>query len=283
MGLKTSTIRELLQEASLYIDQGLVHGLRFSTRPDTITPKRIDLLRGYPVATVEIGAQSMSDTVLNCSQRGHNAADTARAIDLLKTAGYRTGIQLMVGLPEETREDVEITARATAALAPDLARIYPTLVLADSLLARWYTQGRFTPIDLNEAVLRTKRLFSHFYRAGIQVIRMGLQASEDLSQPSSVLAGPYHPAFGQLVLSALFLDAITTTIKKKGLRERQLVLRVNPRSESTLRGQKNYNLKFLRGRYGLASVSVVGDKSLAGQEICVNGLNIDIHRTIGES
>lgn len=280
LGLAPPIIRKLLEAASHYVDIGRVDSLRFSTRPDTITPERMALLQGFPVTTIEIGAQSMSERVLGCSKRGHRPVDTARAITLLKASGYETGIQLMVGLPGERREDVDITGRAIAALRPDLARIYPTLVLADSPLAQMYQKGQFAPIALNEAVRRTVMLYHCFYQVGTRVIRMGLQASDDLSPSSNVLAGPYHPAFGHLVYSALFLEAIAAAIDRSGLQGNPLVLKVNPRSESKLRGLNNQNLAVLKSRYDLTSLFIVADGQIAEQEISLNGRKIDITATV---
>ena len=280
LGLEPSAIRQLLEGAYHYIKSGIAEGLRFSTRPDTITPERMALLNDYPVSTVEVGAQSMSDKILKCSKRGHSTSDTARAINLLKDAGYQTGIQLMVGLPNETRDDIEITSRSTAALTPDFARIYPTLVLAGSPLANSYRQGRFTPVDLDEAIWRAKNLYSRFTEAGIHVIRMGLQASEELSLPSHVLAGPYHPAFGELVISSMFLDAVTNALKDTGLQKKMLELRVHPRCESKLRGLRNQNLKFIQSQYALDSLTVVPDIRMGEQELCVNDLNVSIIKPI---
>jgi histone acetyltransferase (RNA polymerase elongator complex component) len=276
LGLAPLTIRNLLAAAGHYVDIGRVDGLRFSTRPDTVTPERLELLAAHPVTTVEIGAQSMSDRVLSCSRRGHSPADTARAVALLKASGYETGIQLMVGLPGENRADVDLTGQTIAVLAPDIARIYPTLVLAGSPLAQMHQQGQFNPIDLNEAVRRTAMLYRRLDPAGIRVIRMGLQASDNLSPSSDVLAGPYHPAFGHLVFSALFLAAMTASIEYQGLQGSDLVLQVNPRSESKLRGLKNQNLDFLRHRYEPVSLIVEADAGIAEEEICLNGILTDI-------
>jgi histone acetyltransferase (RNA polymerase elongator complex component) len=198
----------------------------------------------------------------------------------LKNSGYETGIQLMVGLPGERREDVDMTGQTIAALRPDLARIYPTLVLSDSPLARMYQKAQFAPISLNEAVRRTLMLYLCLCRVGTRVIRMGLQASDDLSPSSNVLAGPYHPAFGHLVYSALFLAAITAAIDRRGLQGTRLVLTVNPRSESKLRGLRNQNLAVLKSRYDLTSLFIVADGQLPEQEIGLNGRKIDITATV---
>lgn len=276
LGLDAPTAANLLKAAARYVSAGKVDGLRFSTRPDTLTRETIELLRPYPVTTVELGAQSMSDSVLKHSRRGHSAADTSSALMLLKSAGYATGLQLMVGLPSETRSDVAATAQAVVTLAPDFVRIYPTLVLAGSPLAQSFHRGRFRPIELSEAVWRAKMLHRRFFKAGIRTVRMGLQASEDLDDPSRVLAGPYHPAFGQLVYSALFLEAAAAVIDAEALRDRHLRLTVHPRSESKLRGLHNRNLDELRGRFGLRSLTISTDADLTEEQCCVDDRCINV-------
>lgn len=276
IGLDPGSIQILLKEAGRYVEAGKADGLRFSTRPDTLNPEKIDLLEPYPVTTIEIGAQSMVDSVLRHSKRGHTVADTTRAVKLLKSAGYNIGLQLMVGLPAETRADLETTGQAAVTLAPDFVRIYPTLVLAGSPLASWYRQRRFHPIDLGEAVWRAKTLYRLFHAAGIGIIRMGLQASADLQQPSQVLAGPFHPAFGHLVFSALFLDAASKAIASTGSKSRHIGLQVNPRSESKMRGLRNHNMDILKNRFNLFSLTIDTDADLSEQQIGLNKLIIDV-------
>lgn len=279
LGLDTPSIKSLLKEAGRYVEAGKVDGLRFSTRPDTLNRKKIDLLEPFPVTTIEIGAQSMVDSVLKRSKRGHTAADTTHAVKLLKSTGYNIGLQLMVGLPAETRADLETTGQAAVKLAPDFVRIYPTLVLAGSPLASAYRQERFYPIDLDEAVWRSKALYRLFHAAGIGIIRMGLQASADLQQPSQVLAGPFHPAFGHLVFSALFLDAASKAIASAGFNSRHIVLRVNPRSESKMRGLRNHNMDILKSRFNLSSLIIETEADLSEQQIGLNNLIIDAMTT----
>ncbi|MBW1847089.1 MAG: hypothetical protein JRJ27_08100, partial [Deltaproteobacteria bacterium] len=103
------------------------------------------------------------------------------------------------GYPVSTIE----TARTIADLSPDFVRIYPTVVLKNSLLARWYKQGIYEPMDLDPCVTLVKEIYMLFKEKDIRVIRMGLQETEDLVKDSSILAGPYHPAFGHMVYSEI--------------------------------------------------------------------------------
>lgn len=270
LGLPNDTLFSYLTEAAAYVSAGAVDSLRFSTRPDTITEERLDALSGYPVATIEIGAQSMSRTVLKRSRRGHTPEDTAEAVRLLKYRGYETGVQLMVGLPAESRTDCTATGEAVAALQPHFTRIYPTVVLAGSPLAKWYREGRYLPLSLEEAIFRTQHLWRLFHRSGIAVIRMGLQAADDPTRPAGIIAGPYHPAFGHLVVAAAFLEAVSSVLAASPTGGGEVTLRVNPRSESKMRGMANASIDALRDRFGLGAVRVAQDSLVGEEEVWIN-------------
>ncbi len=151
LGLKFDEITLLLDLAAEFIRQGQVDRIRFSTRPDTITPERLDSIAKYPVETVELGVQSMDDHVLALARRGHSAADTMRAVHQLKEHAYDIGLQMMVGLPGDTEALSVITAEKIAALRPNFVRIYPAIVVKNSRLARWYLNGTYAPLSLAEA------------------------------------------------------------------------------------------------------------------------------------
>ena len=175
--------------------------------------------------------------------------------------GFQLGLQIMVGLPGDG-EDVSMeTARRVAALSPAFVRIYPTVVVAGSLLADWYRNGTYSAWSLDRAVALTARMAGFFRENGIRVIRMGLQATDDLQPGDSILAGPYHPAFGHLVYSRLFLEKATALLAsrlviKDGEGTAEVVLQVHPRAESRLRGMKNENIRHLKERFGLERITV---------------------------
>ena len=260
----------MLDLASEFVGQGRVDSIRFSTRPDTVAPEILDFIAEYPVETVELGAQSMDDHVLALARRGHRAADTSRAVRLLKEHEFSIGLQMMVGLPGDSEALSLITAEKLAALRPDFVRIYPTIVVKNSPLARWYQKGTYTPLSLEEAVTRVKKLYQFFSRHNVKIIRMGLQASEGFEDGQTVLAGPHHPAFGHLVFSEIFYDKALAAIESGGFTSGRLSIMVNPRSISKMRGLNNSNINKLKDRFELDSVEVLPDSSLAEEELWIN-------------
>ncbi len=269
LGLEEAAIGSLLETAAQFVHRGRADGIRFSTRPDTIDDARLDLLENHAVAAVELGVQSMDDHVLALSRRGHSAADTLRAVERLKDRGLSIGLQMMVGLPGEDEAGALASARKIAALQPDFVRIYPTLVIENSPLARWYRRGDYAPLKLEDAVDRVANIHRIFSSRNIRVIRMGLQASRDLDDGVSVLAGPYHPAFGHLVHAALFLKKARQALQACRLRRDRVTLSVHPKNISRLRGLKNANIITLANDFDIAAVDVVGDAALAPNELQV--------------
>jgi len=265
LGLKKDHISFLLGEVSKFVKAGSVDSIRFSTRPDTVDKTRLDFLRDYPVSTIEIGVQSMNDRVLAESKRGHEAFDTKQAVALLRERNYEIGLQMMTGLPGDDEAGALESGRQIADLSPDFIRIYPTVVFKDSLLAKWYEKGKYTPMSLESSVTLAKQLYLLFNENRIKVIRMGIQVSEDLNEKSTILAGPYHPAFGHLVYSEIFLDKISSVLTTGSvLRDSisRICIKAHPRNVSRIRGFKNNNLRILKKEYGIKSIKIVSDISI---------------------
>jgi len=142
-GMAREDQTRLLTLAVPFVKEGLVQSIRISTRPDCIDKEHMGLLHDFGVTIVEVGVQSMVDHVLDRSTRGHSASDVCRAVAILKARGFKTGIHLMVGLPGDSREGFEHTIRETIALKPDMVRIHPTLVLADTELEELFLSGAY--------------------------------------------------------------------------------------------------------------------------------------------
>jgi len=272
LGLRPADIVSLLEEASRFVDEGHIDSLRFSTRPDTISPGKLDLIEPYPVSTIELGVQSMDNRVLDRARRGHTAFDTQRAVGLVKARGYAMGLQMMVGLPGDNDEGALETARRIAALSPDFVRIYPTLVLAGSRLAEWYKRGDYLPMSLEASVSLVKRIYRLFDRRQIRVIRMGLQASPTLDAPTTVLAGPYHPAFGHLVLSELLLDRVVSALGSSETRRGRIALKVHPENVSRVRGLRNSNIDALKKSFHLHTLNITPDSTLGKDDLVIADL-----------
>lgn len=241
-GLPQMRQEELLGAVASFLEQGRVQSLRLSTRPDYIDQERVELLQRYQVSTVELGVQSMNDRVLALAQRGHEAADVAQAVPALQRAGMEIGIQLLLGLSGDTRTTLRQTVERVIALHPDFVRIYPLLVVRNSELVKQYERGEYVPLSLDKAVVLAAWMKQRFDRAGIRVVRMGLQAGPELE--SSLLAGPWHPAFGELVASRLMLRQ-TRKLLSQVPPEKTIHLSINERDQSVFRGMKSTNVKRL--------------------------------------
>ncbi len=272
LGIEPHEIKRLLHQAAGYVSEGLVNSIRFSTRPDTIDHERLGLIKNFPVSTIELGVQSVDDRVLMNTKRGHTRVDFEKALQRLKEFDYEIGVQLMVGLPGDSPERLLASGLRVARLRPDFVRIYPTVVLTGSPLASAYQKGKYVPLSLEAAVTQTKALYLLFKKENIPVIRMGLQANKDLEENSAILAGPYHPAFGHLVYSEIFLDMAMSAIDSVNAPGKAIALHVHPRSVSKMRGLKNMNIKKLTKQFPLQSVEIVPNDSLKEDQLNVNAL-----------
>ncbi len=270
LGQVPAEVHRLLSMAEPYVRRGSVQGIRFSTRPDTVDEPRMALIRGFAVSTIELGVQTMDDGLLEISRRGHTAAQVVRAVQRIRELSCRLGLQMMVGLPGETGAAALDSARQIALLHPDFVRIYPLLVLEGSPLSRWYRQKRYFPLSLEAAVGRVKELYLLFRRQGIAVIRMGLQPTAELNADSGVLAGPFHPAFGELVHTAVWRDVLQRALGRLDPGERNPMIRLHPRILSRVKGHRNCNVAFLMRGGHLKGLDFQTDHSLPPDTIYVD-------------
>jgi histone acetyltransferase (RNA polymerase elongator complex component) len=234
-------------------------------------------LENFSVREIELGVQSMDDKVLNICRRGHCASDTKNAVTLLKKNRYKVGLQLMIGLPGQNAESAFITAEQIAALSPDFVRIYPTIVLNQSPLAQWYQNGKYRPLLLKEAVFQAKKIYLLFKKSGIPVIRMGLQSSQELDDKKIVLAGPYHPAFGHLVFSEIFMDRICDFCLKNSPVNKKVEIIANPKCISRIRGMNNENIRDLKTRFKFDQINIIPDSALSSQGLLIEHHWIDVN------
>lgn len=259
-----------LQAAHPFVESGAVSGIRLSTRPDAINADILQRLKQHGVVCIELGVQSLDAEVLARSGRGHGPEAVGESAALIKAWGFQLGVQLMLGLPGDTAEKALATARAAIALQPDMARIYPTLVIEDTELARQYRAGRYQPLTLAAAVEQCHAVWQLFRAAGIPVIRMGLHSSAELND-GSVLAGPWHPAFGELVQQYDFLQrtrALLSDHCAEPEHATRLTLSVNPRDLSRLTGYRRENISRLEQEFALR-LNVKGEASLPPGSIVI--------------
>jgi histone acetyltransferase (RNA polymerase elongator complex component) len=235
--------RRLLEGVQPYIRAGSVDSIRLSTRPDCVSKDICEFLFSYGVHSVELGVQSMDDTVLQRAHRGHDSEDSLKAIKLLKLNKFEVGVQLMPGLPGETTISFLKGVRALGSLQPDFARLYPTLVIKHTDLAELYETTSWKPLTMNKAVTLCRKAQDLFSEQGIEVIRTGLQPSVELE--NQVIAGPYHPAFGELVLGRRWYLRARKLLCEAGP-GRSLTMTISDRDYSAFVGPGKQNINRLR-------------------------------------
>ena len=248
-----------LKTAYKYVKPGYFRGIRVSTRPDSIDCDILDILKEHGVTSIELGAQSMDDNVLILNRRGHTSRDVENASALIKEYGFSLGLQMMTGLYGDSDALSLVTAKKLIELKPDTIRIYPTLVLRGTYLHNLYTNGKYMPESLDEAVGLCVQLKEMFIGAGIRVIRVGLHAGNSLER--DLITGPYHPAFGELTESRCMYEKAIEMLSKKPGR----VIAVNGRDLSKMLGQKKENLEKLKAAG--YDVSVVRDNNVGINDI----------------
>jgi histone acetyltransferase (RNA polymerase elongator complex component) len=274
-GLARRQQDQLLMLAQRYVDQGLFSGIRFSTRPDHIDANTLQHLAGYAVSAVELGIQSLSDTVLRSSQRGYDRQQALDAMELLGESPYKLGVQLMLGLPSDTPERFLASVQATIRARPDFVRVYPTLVFPGTELASWVTEGRYLPLSLKEAVDWCVPAYDACVQAGITVARLGLLLPSKLAFDSATVAGPWHPAYGQLVRSAWWRERIDASLRQwpNRVAGRVVVIRVGQRYSGDALGWKRQNIDHWRQKWNLKDVCVqrCPEEASMGFDLVING------------
>ncbi len=246
-GISAQKQCELLGAAKEYADLGKIQGIRLSTRPDYISEEILSRLKEYGVTTIELGVQSMDDEVLKKASRGHTRDDVIKASQLIKSYGFRLGLQMMTGLPGDTPEKAIETAKAIIGLNPEFVRIYPTLVLKETKLETLYKSGDYLPQTVEEAASLCKELIKMFRDADIEVIRVSLVTTEEISENGAVVAGPYHPAFRELAEGEIYFDQMVKIIEKDPTGRTFLV---NPKEVSKAVGNKRRNILRIKEKYG---------------------------------
>lgn len=253
---------ELLAAAYKFLESGDIDGIRLSTRPDYIDDEIMQRLMRYGVTTIELGVQSLDEEVLIKSGRGHTAADVERAVEIIRKYPVKLGLQMMTGLPGDTAEKSIKTAEEFVRLKPDCARIYPTLVIKDTELCDRYKRGEYSPQTLSGAVELAAQLIEILRDGGVEVIRVGLAATDEICEGGALEAGPCHSAFGELAEGEIFYNMIKkATIGKTG----DVSILVNPADISKAIGNGKRNTKRLKNE-GI-NLHFIQDESVLKGEI----------------
>ena len=268
-GIDVEKQEEFLQTAYGYIKKGKIDSIRISTRPDYIDKTTLKRLKKYKVKTIELGVQTANDYILKQCKRNHTFEDVKKASKLIRWYGFNLGHQMMVGLPDSTKIDEINTARELIKLKPKMVRIYPVLVIKNTRLEKDYLDGKYKPLTVIQAVETCKEIVPMFMKKGIEVIRIGLQNTDEITDPSikgsEVVAGPYHPAFRQLVESSLWYDNIIEKMKELNVKVKKVKITVNPKDVNNVIGHKRENIDKLKDMYELDLIVKQDEKIKKGK------------------
>lgn len=268
-GIPVKDQKYYLEIIQPYINSGVINGIRLSTRPDYINDEILNVLRENNVTTIELGAQSFDDDVLLRSRRGHLAKQIEIASKMILEGGFNLGLQMMIGLPGDTLEKALATARKIIESGANNTRIYPALVIKDTAMHKWYTQKKYNPLTLEESINWTKQILLLFEESGVNVIRVGLHPSEGLLSGEELIAGPFHPAFKELVMSSIWNDIFAPLLSKEV--NKNISIHVPAKEINYAIGHKSENKKMLLDKFD--SVIFVPEETYTGRNFTLKSVN----------
>ncbi|MDR0970761.1 MAG: radical SAM protein [Bacteroidales bacterium] len=245
-GIDIDKQKEYLEIVQPYIEKGIIKSIRLSTRPDYINEEILDLLKKYNVGTIELGAQSLCEDVLFFAQRGHSVKDVEFSSKLIREYGFSLGLQMMIGLPEDSYEKSIYTAKKIISLKAQSTRIYPTLVIENTFLAKLYKEKKYTALSLDEAIKWSSEIYKIFYDNNIKILRVGLHPSESLISNKELLAGAFHVSFRQLVKTNIFKEEFEKIPQNK---EKTIRIITSKKSINEAIGYNCSNRNFLKQRF----------------------------------
>ena len=263
-GIDQGLMQELLELAQGYVKEGRVSSVRLSTRPDYINDKILSILSRYSVRHIELGLQSMDDSVLAATRRGHTAKQAEDACRAVVQAGFSLVGQMMIGLPDATVQSEIRTAERIVSLGASAARIYPTVVLRNTPLCGMYESGDYQPLSLDDAIVRSAAAYRVFQKSGVQCLRIGLCDGEALFTGGEAVAGPTHPALGELVQNEYYYQELKACLAEKQLLGKDVVLLLPARKISKAVGQSRRNIKRLLRETDTRVQKIVGEEERNG-------------------
>lgn len=260
-GLPLEKQKHYLQLVQPWIESGVVTGIRISTRPDYINHDVLAMLKAFGVNTIELGVQSMDDEVLRNSGRGHTAEDVRQAATMIRNGGFSLGLQMMIGMPDDTFEKSLQTTREIIDLGARSTRIYPTLVIKNTTVEKLYRHKKFEPLSLEEAVEWCSRIVPLFEYAGVKILRLGLHPSEGILHGNDLIAGPFHVAFGEMVYSKIWFNILNELESNTNA---DITIFVNPTQLNHAIGHGGMNRKMMEGRF--RRISFRGNEELQNRQ-----------------
>lgn len=267
-GIDESLMISLLKIGRSYIEKGLISSMRCSTRPDYISEHVLSILQYYGLKTIEIGVQSMSNSVLNESLRGHTAECTLAAMQKIKKAGFDLVGQMMIGLPKSEPEDEIYCANTIINAGASGVRIYPTAVFENTGLESLMLSEKYKPLTIADAVNRSANVAELFIENHVKILRIGLCESESLHSQNGIVAGAFHPALGEMCVSEIYRRKIEKVLKEKyNTTHKSAIIYISRGSLSKAIGHKQSNKIYFIEKYNFKKILFVEDDNLDDFEL----------------
>nr|MBU1328084.1 radical SAM protein [Candidatus Omnitrophota bacterium] len=235
-----------------YVKNKKIAGIRASTHPEAVTEKSMRLFKKRGGCLVELGVQSLDREVLKKINRVMDFNTIKIAAGVIKKSGLDLGVQVMLGLPGDTLQKSITTAQKLLELKPETARIYPAVVLKGTGLGDLFKKGRYKPLSLEDAIEWSACVSDVFEKGAVKVIRIGLHPSECLNSKKIILAGPYHPSFGEMARARQMRNKIIDILGAKKIPNRKIIEIHAPKKLFNLvSGHMGLEKKYLEKYYGV--------------------------------
>lgn len=194
--------------------KGILCRIRCSTRPDAVAPQRLADLKRMGLDTVELGVQSFHSEALRLSERGYTGETAREGCRRVRESGLELGIQLLPGMPGSTPQGFLDDVRESLAFSPTCLRFYPCLVVEGTPLAALWKAGGYRPWDMETTVGALGAALAAAWERRVPVIRLSLAPEPELDD--AVLAGPRHPALGNIIQGEALLRTFRDHIARNG-------------------------------------------------------------------
>lgn len=268
-GIDIELQKQLLDVVYEYIQAGKINSIRITAKPNHINKEILKMLKQYKVKTIELEAESTNNFVLEKAGINHTFEDLKRASKIIRRYRFDLGYQMMIGLPESTKQDDINTAKQLIKLRPKMVRIYPVLVMKGTKLEDEYKENKYKPLTIVQAVEICKEIVKLFTAKKIEVTEIGNQITDIMEvstdKENEVIEGPFHLAFRQLVESSLWYEAIVEKIKKLNVKVLQVEVIVNSIDVNNVIGYKNENIIKLKETYDVDLIVTPDDNIKQGK------------------
>lgn len=180
------------------VDSRIV-ALAIATRPDCINEEIVQLIKSYSknyYVWVELGLQTSNDKTAQLINRGYTSLEFTRAVELLNKYNIDVVTHIMVGLPGETKKDIENTVKFINNHNIQGLKIHSTYIIKNTALEKLYLQGSYVPLDFDNYMDSLTYILTHIQK-NIVIHRISGDAPKDL------LVAPYWNLHKKLVLNGL--------------------------------------------------------------------------------